>query len=176
MSIQTAANDLAHELARQESVEILCHHDADGIAAGSIMAMALYRSGIPFRLRITHRLSEENLPKHRPLLLCDLGAGLAGLPEDTMVIDHHLPLFEGPYHVNPRHEGLDGDTELCAAGTAFLVANALGDNRDLAGLPLLGIIGDGQQMIGKNQEIYREALANGIIRKKRGSSFQEGSL
>ncbi|HOL41743.1 MAG TPA: phosphoesterase, partial [Methanospirillum sp.] len=168
MSIETAAKDLAYELSRQSSVDILCHHDADGIAAGSIMAMALYRAGIPFRLRITHRLSEDNLPKTRPLLLCDLGAGIAGLPEDTMVIDHHLPLFEGSHHVNPRLDGIDGDKELCAAGTAYLVANELGDNRDLAGLPLLGIIGDEQTLTGRNQEIYLDALANGIISKKRG--------
>lgn len=168
MSIETAAKDLANELSRQKYVEVLCHHDADGIAAGSIMAMALYRADIPFRLRITHRLSEDNIPKARPLLLCDLGAGLAGLPEDTMVIDHHLPFFEGPYHVNPRLDGIDGDTELCAAGTAYLVANALGDNRDLAGLTLLGVIGDGQTLTGKNQEIYLEALGNGVISKRKG--------
>lgn len=168
MSIETAAKDLANELLRQKYVEVLCHHDADGIAAGSVMAMALYRADIPFRLRITHRLSEDNLPKTKPLLLCDLGAGLSGLPEDTMVIDHHLPFFEGTHHVNPRLDGIDGDTELCAAGTAYLVANALGDNRDLAGLTLLGIIGDGQTLAGKNQEIYLEALGNGVISKKRG--------
>lgn len=168
MSIETAAKDLAYELSRQSSVEVLCHHDADGIAAGSIMAMALYRAAIPFRLRIMHRLSEDNIPKTRPLLLCDLGAGLAGLPEETMVIDHHLPFFEGPHHVNPRHDGIDGDTDLCAAGAAYLVANALGDNRDLAGLTLLGVIGDGQTLTGKNQDIYLGALGNGIISKKRG--------
>ena len=168
MSIDTAAKDLANELLRQRYVEVLCHHDADGIAAGSIMAMALYRASIPFRLRITHRLSENDLPKTKPLLLCDLGSGLAELPEDTMVIDHHLSFFEGPYHVNPRLDGIDGDKDLSAAGAAYLVANALGDNRDLAGLILLGIIGDNQTLTGKNQEIYREALGNGIISKKRG--------
>ncbi|PWR75180.1 DHHA1 domain-containing protein [Methanospirillum stamsii] len=168
MSIDTAAKDLASELLRQEYVEVLCHHDADGIAAGTIMATALYRARIPFRLRITNRLTEENVPALKPLLLCDLGAGLSGLPEDTMVIDHHVPFFEGPYHVNPRLDGIDGDLELSAAGAAYLVANALGDNRDLAGLVLLGIIGDGQKVTGKNQDIYFEALANGITTKKRG--------
>jgi len=176
MSIESAAKDLAYELSRQSHVDVLCHHDADGIAAGSIMALALYRAGIPFRLRITHRLSEENLPKTKPLLLCDLGAGLAGLPEDTMVIDHHLPFFEGPHHVNPRHDAIDGDRDLCAAGTAYLVANALGDNRDLAGLTLLGVIGDGQTMTGKNQEIYYDALANGIVSKKRGMNLPGRTL
>lgn len=168
MSIDTAAKDLAYELSHQEYVEVLCHHDADGIAAGSIMATALYRACIPFRLRITHRLTEQNIPESKPLLLCDLGGGLSNLPEDTMVIDHHMPFFEGPHHVNPRLNGIDGDFELSAAGTAYLVAEALGDNRDLAGLVLPGIIGDGQKISGKNQDIYLEAIANGIVTKKRG--------
>lgn len=168
MSIDTAASDLADELSRQSYVEILCHHDADGISAGSIMATALFRAGIPFRLRITHRVSEQNLPKTRPLLLCDLGSGLSSLPEDCMVIDHHLPFFEGPFHVNPRLFGIDGDTELSAAGAAYLVANAFGDNRDLAGLFLLGVVGDGQALEGKNRELYLEGMGNGVISKKRG--------
>lgn len=168
MSIETAAKDLASELSRQEYVEILCHHDADGIAAGSIMATALFRARIQFRLRVIHRLSEQNLPKNRPVLLCDLGAGMSSLPEDIMVIDHHVPFFEGPYHVNPRLDGIDGDTDLSAAGTAYLVADALGDNRDIAGLFLLGVLGDRQKLTGKNQEIYLDAVGNGMIRKKRG--------
>jgi single-stranded DNA-specific DHH superfamily exonuclease len=168
MSIETAAKDLASELVRHEQVEILCHHDADGIAAGAIMSIALYRARVPFRLRVIPRLNTDNLPKGRDLLLCDLGSGLDDLPEETMVIDHHLPLFEGPFHVNPRLADIDGDRELSAAGTAFLVANAIGDNRDLAGLVLTGIIGDGQELTGRNQEIFHEGIANGIIGKNRG--------
>lgn len=168
MTIDTAAKDLADEILRQESVDVLCHHDADGIAAGSIMGTALFRAGIPFRLRITDHISDNIYPKTQRLLLCDLGSGIDTLPDGTMVIDHHIPLFEGSFHVNPRLEGIDGDTDLSSAGTAYMVANHLGDNRDLAGLILLGIIGDGQTLTGKNLEIYHEALANGIIQKGRG--------
>ncbi len=168
MSLETAAKDLAAELTRHEFIEIRCHHDADGIAAGSIMAGALFRAGIPFRLQVTHRFRAEDVPTKSHLLLCDLGAGLADLPEETMVIDHHLPVFEGPWHVNPRLAGIDGDSDLSSAGTAYIVANAIGDNRDLAGLILPGIIGDGQRLTGKNQELYLEAMGNGIITKSRG--------
>lgn len=168
MSIDTAAKDLASHISRQDQVEVRCHHDADGIAAGAIMSIALYRAHIPFRLRVTPRIQSQNIQKGGNVLLCDLGSGIPDLPEETMVIDHHLPLFEGPYHVNPRLCGIDGDTELSGAGTAYLVANAIGDNRDLAGLVLTGIIGDGQSLTGKNQEIYLEGMGNGIITKKRG--------
>lgn len=168
MSIESAAKDMASRLTAQEQVEILCHHDADGIAAGAIMSLALYRARIPFRLRVTSRVQSKDLPKGKNNLLCDLGSGLADLPEDTMVIDHHLPLFDGPWHVNPRLNGIDGDRELSGAGAAYLVANAIGDNRDLAGLVLTGVIGDGQELAGKNQEIYLEGIGNGIIAKNRG--------
>ena len=161
MSIESAAKDLATELVRHEQVEIICHHDADGIAAGAIMSIALYRARIPFRLRTVSRLQAETLPSGRETLLCDLGSGIADLPEETMVIDHHLPVFSGPNHVNPRLSGIDGDTSLSGAGAAYLVANAIGDNRDLAGLVLTGIIGDGQQLIGKNHEIFLEGIGNG---------------
>lgn len=168
MSIETAAKDLASHITRHEQVEVLCHHDADGIAAGAIMGIALYRAHIPFRLRVTPRIQAADIAGGKNILLCDIGSGIADLPEETMVIDHHLPLFEGPYQVNPRLCGIDGDTELSGAGAAYLVANAIGDNRDLAGLALTGIIGDGQQLSGKNQEIYLEGMGNGIISKKRG--------
>jgi len=168
MSIDTAAKDLASHITRQDQVEIRCHHDADGIAAGAIMSIALYRAHVPFRLRVTPRIQSQDIPKGGNTLLCDLGSGIPDLPEETMVIDHHIPLFEGPYHVNPRLSGIDGDTELSGAGAAYLVANAIGDNRDLAGLVLTGIIGDGQHLAGKNQEIYLEGMGNGIISKKRG--------
>ncbi|PKL59908.1 MAG: phosphoesterase, partial [Methanomicrobiales archaeon HGW-Methanomicrobiales-4] len=56
MSIETAAKDMASRITGHEQVEILCHHDADGIAAGSIMSLALYRAHIPFRLRVTSRV------------------------------------------------------------------------------------------------------------------------
>jgi len=43
-----------------------------------------------------------------------------------------------------------------------------GRHRDLAGLVIPGIIGDGQQLAGKNLEIFNEGIANGIIEPDRG--------
>ena len=80
-----------------------------------------------------------------------------------MVVDHHLPLFTGQFHANPRLEKIDGDRELSAAGMAYIVAQEMGDNRDLAGLVIPGIIGDCQEFAGKNLEIFNEGVANGII-------------
>ncbi len=85
-----------------------------------------------------------------------------------MVIDHHIPRFEGALHVNPRLDGIDAERELSAAGAAYLVARQLGDNRDLAGLVMLGIIGDDQELAGKNLEIFNEAMGDAVITTGRG--------
>lgn len=163
MGFADACTDLARELGRGGFVEIFTHHDADGIAAGAIMAAALFRAGKQFRITVRSRVTPDDLKTDETVLLIDLGASLADLPDQVMVIDHHLPLFRGGFHVNPRLHGIDGDFEISSAGTAFLVAQGLGDNRDLAGLVLAGIIGDGQGLSGPNRDIVQEGVAQGII-------------
>jgi len=162
VTIEDAAHELKDEIQRHEFIEVICHSDADGIAAGAIMGTALYRAGIRFRIRAKSRMNADVLPTN-PALLCDIGSGISDLPDSVMVIDHHHPVFEGPFHVNPRFHNINGDTELSGAGVAYIVANALGDNRDLSGLVMVGILGDGQEIAGKNKEICQDAIATGII-------------
>jgi single-stranded DNA-specific DHH superfamily exonuclease len=167
-SLESAAETVAAQIRRQEFVEVLAHHDADGISAAAILCHAMLRAGIRFRLRVRQDVTAADLTGESAFLLCDIGAGMADLPKTTMVVDHHIPLFEGAFHANPRLAGIDGDRELSAAGTAYFVAQKLGDNRDLAGLVIPGIIGDGQKIVGKNLEIFNEAITNGIIVPDRG--------
>ena len=168
MSLEETADQLAGHLKRQEFVEVYAHHDADGIAAASILCMAMARNEVHFRLRIRDRISPAHVSPDTPTLLCDFGSGLEDLPPEVMVVDHHLPHFQGGLHVNPRLFGIDGDRELSAAGAAYLVARAMGDNRDLSGLVMLGILGDGQELTGQNLEIFNEGAAEGIITNRRG--------
>jgi single-stranded DNA-specific DHH superfamily exonuclease len=168
MSLDAAAATLASHLLEQEFVEVLAHHDADGIAAASILCHAMFRAGGRFRLRIRPDITPEEIPREGSVLLCDFGSALQDLPDDVMVVDHHQPRFEGELHVNPHLAGIDGDRNLSAAGAAYLVARQMGDNRDLAGLTLLGIIGDGQVLEGPNREIANEGIANGFITPGRG--------
>lgn len=168
MSLETAAQIVADQIRRQEFVEVFGHHDADGIAAASILCHAMLRAGIRFRLRIRNDVVPSDLSGDDAYLLCDLGSGREDLPKTTMVVDHHLVRFEGEFQANPRLAGIDGDRDLTAAGMAYYVAQALGDNRDLAGLVIPGILGDGQAFVGKNLEIFNEAIANGIIVPDRG--------
>jgi hypothetical protein len=168
MSLEDAVQKLAGHLARQEFVEVYAHHDADGIAAGSILCTALLRKNVSFRLRVLSRVEAAAISPETPTLLCDFGSGEEDLPAGVMVVDHHIPRFGGEFHVNPRLFELDGDRELSAAGTAFLVAQELGDNRDLAGLVLTGVLGDGQELAGMNLSIFNEAVAQGVITTGKG--------
>lgn len=168
MSIQAAAERVAEKIRAADFVEVYAHHDADGIAAGAILCQAMLRAGLRFRLRIRQGIRADEVEHPDATLLCDFGAGLADLPESTMVVDHHVPHFTGEFHVNPHLEGIDGEQELSASGTAYLVAQALGDNRDLAGLAVLGVIGDGQRFSGTNREILNEGIANGFISPEKG--------
>jgi hypothetical protein len=168
MSLDEAVKTVANRIRRQEYVEVYAHHDADGIAAGAILCHAMLRADIQFRLRVCAEVDTASLNRDSASLLCDIGSGMENLPRETIVVDHHLPRFEGEFHANPRLSGIDGDLNLSAAGTAYLVACQMGDNRDLAGLVMPGIIGDGQELAGKNLEIFNEGVGNGIIFPDRG--------
>ena len=116
--------------ARSENlrVKVLEMHINDMVFAEAV------RAGRRALLRVRQDVNISDLSGENAYLLCDTGAGMEDLPKTTMVVDHHLPLFEGEFHVNPRLAGIDGDRQFSAAGTAYFVARKLGDNRDLAGL------------------------------------------
>jgi hypothetical protein len=168
MSLEDAVAGVAEQLMRQEFFEVYAHYDTDGIAAAAILCHALLRQDRHFRLRPLARIAPGQITGEHATLLCDLGAGIEDLPPEVMVVDHHLPAFEGKYHANPRESGIDGDCELSSSGTAYLVAQQMGDNRDLAGLAMLGMIGDRQELRGMNLEIFNEGVAEGIITPNRG--------
>ncbi|MDR3102664.1 MAG: phosphoesterase [Methanocalculaceae archaeon] len=168
MSLETAAVALANRLASMEYMEMYSHYGADGIAAAAIISIALSRANIAFKLRIFPKIYEADVENPEISLLCDFSASCTGLPESTMFIDHHVPYSTSSNRVNPYCFGGDGETELSSAGCAYLVANALGDNRDLAGLVMLGIIGDNQTLSGRNGMIIGDAVANNLINPVRG--------
>lgn len=52
----------------------------------------------------------------------------------------------------------------------------MGDNRDLCGIALLGMIGDHQEIAGKNSDIVNEGIANQFIVPGRGLGFAGDDL
>ncbi|MDD1659827.1 MAG: phosphoesterase [Methanomicrobiales archaeon] len=168
MTLEADTELLADRLGAQEFVEVMAHHSADGLAAGVILGTALWRAGIRFRLRCMGEFSPADLPDEGAIVLCGMGASRTDLPEHVMVVDHHVPHFAGPYQLNPHRAGMDGERELSSAGAAYLVAQHLGDHRDLAGIAVAGMVGEGQLMEGMNREICNEGVALGIITPGRG--------
>ena len=168
MSLEEAAAKIASYLRSKDYVEVYSHHDADGIAAAAILTVALRRADIAFRLRFLPHLNKDDVERPELSVLCDLGASVPDFPESIVIIDHHVPYAAVPFHINPRLEGIDGESELSAAGCVYLVANALGDNRDLAGLVMVGIIGDSQKLSGMNQKIIGDAVGNNLIEVGKG--------
>jgi single-stranded DNA-specific DHH superfamily exonuclease len=168
MTIDAAVERLARFLQKQRYVEVYGHHDADGIAAASLVCHALWRQGCGFRLRIVERAPALD-SEAGPTVLCDLGAGMEALPEQVAVLDHHAPaaVGDGPV-LNPHLEGLNGEKVLSAAALAYLVANRLADCRDLAGIAAAGIVGDEQTFDDENAVILNDGIAGGVLELERG--------
>lgn len=173
----------------KETVRVLSHYDADGIASAAIMCRALLRANMKFHMTLVKQLTDEvlsSLSEEKPgfLVVLDMGAGnldvLKGtLPNtDIVIIDHHQQ--EGTpgeriVHVNPMDFGIKED--ISGSGVAYLVARAMSpENRDLAGLAVVGAIGDSQAgaigedwgVFGVNREILKDAVETRKIRVGRG--------
>ncbi|HJJ28573.1 MAG TPA: DHHA1 domain-containing protein [Methanocorpusculum sp.] len=167
MSLEETAEKIAARIKEMDYVEVYSHNDADGVCAAAIITIALKRADISFKLKMLNLLSFEDVANPDVSILCDIGGSIKEFPDTTIIIDHHVPYNKSPYHLNPRLCGVDGESEMTASAAAYLVANKLGDNRDLAGLVLVSVIGDMQKIAGPNAEIVNEAIGNNIINTKR---------
>ncbi|MHB8586972.1 MAG: DHHA1 domain-containing protein [Thermoplasmatota archaeon] len=172
--------ELAGRIRRASSVKIVSHIDADGLSSAAVATAALDRLGIPYSVEFLKSLTPqhaERLLNENPELLwfTDLGSGAADRivpqrPNETVISDHHVPSARGPYHLNCHFAGEDGARYLCGATTTFLVARALdAGNADLAGIALVGSVGDLQdtdegRLVGMNRYVLEQATAAGALR------------
>ncbi|MDL5362959.1 DHH family phosphoesterase [Halalkalicoccus sp. NIPERK01] len=181
--LDARASACAERIARAEGVLLASHIDADGLASAGIAASALERAGIPFEATFANQLDAEALEEiaesgFGTVLFTDFGSGQLDLiaeHEDRgaftpVICDHHQPAdAETEFHCNPLLEGLNGATELSGAGTAYLLARALGGpaNRDLAALAVVGAVGDMQssdgELVGANAAVVREGVEAGVL-------------
>ncbi len=191
-SFSSAVNLFKSLAGGSDSVRILTHNDADGVASGGIISAAASRMGVPFRTTVEKRLDEEILggvasEKPRLVVLSDFGSGylsLVGkaLPEtDVIILDHHMPVGDVAgrvVQVNPLLYGIDGSREIAASGVCYLFAKTVDPkNIDLATLGIVGALGDQQDkgerksLVGVNTSIEAEAEANGFLAKSSGLIF-----
>lgn len=166
-----------------KSIFVLTHIDCDGLSSGSIITKALIRAGANCTVRTTKELNKSvisNLQKNSRGLhvITDLGGGFAkdldeSLGNNWMVLDHHEiseDEYENERMINAWKFGIDGGTEICAGGMAYLAANSLdGKNVDLSPIVIVSALGDRQDQgekksfTGKNLEIAKTAKEEGLL-------------
>jgi len=182
--LDAVARDAARKLAACNYVRVISHNDADGITSAGIICNALYRGGISFHTSIVSHLGEDVIKSlnDQMIVFCDMGSGqpdlIAQLKGDVVVIDHHTPATTDTKYVqvNPHLVGIDGAFELSASGTTYAVAKHLGNNVDLAGLAIVGAIGDQQEMVSANKDILDEAVKHNIITISHGLRIGDGDI
>ncbi len=181
--LDKAAESIARAILHCESMRVISHNDADGITSAALICMALRRAGIPFQATLLNRLDESVLAGlDCPVVFCDMGSGkpeiISRVKEDCFVLDHHRPVGNMEcMHLNPHLFGIDGAFELSAAGTVYSVVRHMGENSDLAGLALVGAMGDRQAMIGANRSILDEAVSSGAVEVRAGLKMaQDGPV
>jgi len=176
--------------AQKGEIRIVSHYDADGIASAAIMVKALLRAGLRFHLTLVKQLGENTLAsmaeeKRNFIVMLDLGSGQIEMIKqhlpgaDVIIIDHHQPegSLEGSriLQVNPTDFGIEEN--ISGSGVSYIVARSLGPaNRDLAGIAIVGAIGDSQigsigeewGLFGLNREILKDAVDANKIKVTKG--------
>ena len=167
----------------RKSITVTTHIDCDGLTSGSIITKALIRAGAKCTVRTSKEFSQNVIDSLKEdsrdfHIVTDLGGGFSNsldktLGEDWMVLDHHQiseSEHDNPRVINAWKYGIDGGTEICAGGMAYLAALALDDkNSDLSSLAVVAALGDRQDQgerksfTSKNFEIANTAKELGLL-------------
>ncbi len=176
-----------------ESITVVHHNDADGIAAGAALATAFERLAFDYRLLPIEKIYEPLIKKLHAgtdgiIIYADLGGQSSELigryaTRNSLVIilDHHLPGGPVPgntIHLNPELYGISGDDDASGASVCALFARELlreaeldtpdGEGR-LAMLDLIGAVGDGQErngiFTGVNEIFFEAATKQGMVQE-----------
>ena len=188
-----ALKEMAQKIKKINELVVIHHYDADGLTSGSIAIKALEREGKNVKHMCLKQLYKENIGEIKALgknyLFVDFGSGqIDYLKEDlgednTFILDHHEPVLDltkknnlsAPIahknHANPILFGIDGGKEISGAGVTFFFALELNKkNADLAGLAIVGALGDMQDyhgsLIGLNRKIIDIALGQKVLSVK----------
>lgn len=165
------------------SISVITHIDCDGLTSGSIIAKSLIRAGARCTVRTSKELNKNIIKSVKKedrdfQVITDLGGGFAkdldeAFGENWFVLDHHQITeneMENPRVINAWKYGIDGGTEICAGGIAYLAANALDEkNVDLSAIAVISALGDRQDqgekksLLGKNFEIANIAKDKGLL-------------
>ena len=186
--LEDRARACADRLCEADRVLLASHIDADGLTSAAIASSALARAGIDHEVVFEKGLDAESVAGiaargFEVVLFTDFGSGQLDVIADhesrgdfvPVIADHHRPAdAETEFHLNPLLEGIDGASELSGAGASYVLARALegpdGDNRDLAGLAVVGAVGDMQDggggLVGANEVIVGDGVDAGVLAER----------
>ena len=139
-------------LPRHARLVVFCDNDADGLAAGALLARALPRAGVP-HVEVTPvrrgesaftEAARERLRAMAPdaLIVADLGVRADGVLVDvpTLYIDHHRPSGSPPDAV--VISGYGWDPIPASAWLAFELLHAVAPVDDLVWIAAIGVVSD----------------------------------
>jgi RecJ-like exonuclease len=137
-------------LSGQKPIQVISHHDTDGITSAAIFSRALQRWNKKFSTHIVKNLDKEyidKLPENKVLIFLDLASGsldyLKDKKTEVFILDHHEIAQEIPSNVTMLNPLLYEEEVCSGAALAYLFARELAHtNKDLASLAVLGMIGD----------------------------------
>jgi single-stranded-DNA-specific exonuclease len=163
------------ELSSTNEIYVLSHFDTDGITSATIFIQTLKKLDKRFSLKIVKRLEEEeiiSLPKDKIIIFLDLASGSldhisrANLKE-VFIIDHHEIVQEIPSNVSIINPHLNGKEELSSSSLTYLFCKRLTEeNKDLAKLAILGMIGDSMEK--SIDKLNNFIIGDGEVKRKRG--------
>lgn len=137
-------------LSAHKPIQVISHHDTDGITAAAIFSRALQRWNKKFSMHIVKNLDKETidtLSEKNILIFLDLASGSLNYLKDkkteVFILDHHEVAQEIPSNVTLLNPILFEEEMCSGAALAYLFARELSpNNRDLASLAVVGMIGD----------------------------------
>ncbi len=167
MDIQNQRKYILDKLIQMENPVVVHHYDADGITAGAIIFDFLKKKRKDVELLGVNKLTSDIVKsiKDRNVVFVDLGSNckeINNIKGNVVIIDHHEINHVNVRTIfNPRMFGIDGDSELCSAMSAYYITK----NRGY--LAIIGGIGDIQYPFkGINNIIEKEILNGKTLIKK----------
>jgi single-stranded-DNA-specific exonuclease len=175
---------------KDDSIKVISHLDADGLSAAAVLTDVLARQKKRFTVSIVPSIEQDSLDKYifpndKHIILTDLGSGQLNLlkknlsDRNILILDHHeIETKDFPdnfFHLNPRTEKIDGNSEMSGAGVAYYWArHILDDASHLSKMALIGAIGDIQvdnDISVINKDILSHAEDNNHMVKKKTLRF-----
>ena len=158
-----------------KKIQIISHFDTDGITSAAIFTKTLERLGKQFSTKIIKSLTKEEIEsfaKDKIIVLLDLGSGsldsLSKMKNKIFIIDHHELENKIPTNITILNPHLIKDSEnLCSAELTYLVSREISeDNKNLAHLEILGMVGD--IMEKKINKIRNQIIKDSNVKIKKG--------